>query len=374
MIGDKTVQRAGDGSIQTVILEQNVVQGVSEERATEIARQQADLAVKVAYAQEAASVAHKRITRADQKIIAKLAANELLDVFGEPAFLSAYQRAQIGAAQTDSEDSYEILANLMVERARTTASPVRAATIKAIESVDLIDDKALCGLTFIWACTNLAPSTSDAKASLRLLEDVYSSLQCENLPRGRYWVDHLEALNLVREDRSSNFNKLPSIVLVSGPAWACTGYTSSEMAEAMGELSFLTGVTFHGAAISVNPYDAKRALFPGRSAKAVIGRIEEIHGVNGQVMSQDSRARVEEILAKMDEVDSGYSSAFAEDFLSREPLRIVSDWIDGISKHVRITHPGRAIAYANAKRLHALDGIGSLADTLTLDSEESAKG
>lgn len=360
MTGDKATQRAGDNSSQTLVLNQFNEVGVSEERAKEIAHAQAKEIVREAFAREAAIVAHGRITRADQKIIAKLAAEELLDIFGEPAFLSAYQRAQIGAANTDSEESYDILANLLAERARADISPVKSATLKAIECIDLVDDAALVGLTALWAITTLTPMTFDPAHGIDVIDEMMSLFGGADLPSGHSWIDHLESLNLVREDTVSRYNPYQDFLVKNCPSWVCVGYTDDEMSAVVEEIHQLTRIRFMPSAIVPHYYKPGYVKFDARANRFVFEHLNRLSIDLGRAIDSETESRLTELLAKMDEEDGDCKERLFVDLNKRDAIRVSLEWFDALPNAVRVTHPGKALAYTNAKRFHGLDGVRPL--------------
>ncbi|MER7450431.1 LPO_1073/Vpar_1526 family protein [Nocardia beijingensis] len=366
MTGDKSIQRAGRSANQTLIQTQIVHNGISEQRAAEIAEAHADRAIRAAFEREAAIIAHGRISRADQKIIAKLTANELLDAFGEPAFLAAFQRAQIGAAQTDDDQSYEMLANLLVERARSTSSPAKSATLKAIECVDLVDSDALHNLTYLW--TILAGSTcGDPKRGLENLEEVYRSVRIsKNLVGGDFWIDHLESLNLVVVESRAKFKKLPEIVAFNHPGWLCVGYTKQEMDEAVAEVGRITGLHLPSEMIGAHPYKFGYFRFQATSAEDVYDRVVQLWAPETSELD-DKRWYLRRCFSRM-AYDKGLLRVFENEFSSPGThLERALEWISGREPHLRITHPGKALAYTNAMRFHSLNGVIGLAQSLRRD-------
>ncbi|WP_280497977.1 LPO_1073/Vpar_1526 family protein [Nocardia asiatica] len=362
MTGDKSIQRAGDYANQTVIGTQ--INGITEERATQIAKAQASIAIREHYQQEAAIVAHGRITRADQKIIAKLTAQELLDAFGEPAFLAAFQRAQIGAAQTDNEDDYDILANLLAERAKAVASAVKSATLKAIEIVDLVDEKALHGLTCLWLLSSVSAVSEDPAEGLDALEVIYNDILPPDLPGGRSWLGHLDSLNLIREDNSSKFKPFVDVIVSNSTSWVCQGYTEAEIVDVVTEIRNLAKVNIDRNLIREHPYKAGYLRFKARSRTAILDAIREFSANRGVILEADTISKLEDLLEKMDSPDEGCKSGFEVDLMSRPTLKSTSEWLSQFEHFARLTPIGTALAYTNAKRFHPLDGIRSLAESL----------
>lgn len=139
-------QKAGSGSNQVQVAgDLVIVQGVTEERALQIARDAARDIISE-YSAESHQVADERISKFDQAMVRNLSQSDLLGALGDPALQVTLRKAQIGAASTEREADYEILAALIDDRAkRSSDRPVRAGINRAVEVVDQLDDAALGG-------------------------------------------------------------------------------------------------------------------------------------------------------------------------------------------------------------------------------------
>src|SRR5699024_11279824 len=113
-----------------------------ESRAREIA-QQAAKSVISEYANESVRVIQERITKLDDRVIASLVREGRLEVFADPGFQRSYTKAHSGAAVSEKDSDYDLLAGLLIDRAkRGGIRNIRAGIERSIEIVDQIDDEA----------------------------------------------------------------------------------------------------------------------------------------------------------------------------------------------------------------------------------------
>lgn len=194
---DKQTQRAGSGS-QLVQIAGDFVQGVTLDQALEVA----DLTARKVIAQEFAKaddLAMRRMEELNSRVLKQLDDVKRLAAFADPAFQVSLRRAQIGAACTDKDADYDMLAQLLTDRAtRGDERKVRAGLDLAIGIVDQIDEDALVGLTVFQAATQFRPISGTVRASLATLDKLYGQLLMSELPEGTDWLDHLDVLGAVR--------------------------------------------------------------------------------------------------------------------------------------------------------------------------------
>ena len=190
-------QSAGDNSTQ-VLASGDVIIGVSEERAREIAERAAREVVDK-FADEGVRLIQDRITKLDDRVIGSLIRAGRLEVFADPGFQRSFKRAQEGAAVSDVEADYDLLAGLLMDRAeRGDNRSVRAGIERSIEIVDQIDDEALRGLTVFQAVQQYRSVSPSLEQGLDVLDALLADLIDGPLPSGADWLDHLDILDAVR--------------------------------------------------------------------------------------------------------------------------------------------------------------------------------
>lgn len=192
-------QRAGQGATQIQVTGNYIVQhGVTEERAQEIAEDTARQVV-AEYSTEARELIEARITELDQRVINTLGSSGELDAFADPAFARAYRKAQEGAAASERELDYDMLAALIAKRVkRPRDRPLIAGIDRAIEVMDRVDADALRGLTAAYAFQTWTPVTGSISEGIAVLDGIFERVIDGALPEGSAWLDHLDILDAVR--------------------------------------------------------------------------------------------------------------------------------------------------------------------------------
>ncbi len=355
----KQSQQAGDNSTQTIVETQVNYQGISEERAVEIAQRQAQLAIRERFEAESLAVATARITRLDKMIIAKLAAAEMLDALGDPSFLSAFQKAQISAAQTDVESDYELLSGLLVERANRDARKVRASVSKAVEIVDLVDESALAALTAFWLLSYIHPVTGLPEEGLDVLEDLCAPFFADELPMGRGWVEHLDSLNVVRHDGFSTLKTFSAFLATRFSGYVAGGFTEEEASQLTLELSPLLGSPVGAKFLVPHEYRPGYLRFPFHDRESAVEAYLQFvreQNLDGIV---EREAGLRRVVEKINDPNTECISLFEESYRRRLHIAKAESWWDQLGNGVTITPIGKALGYVNAKRHHPLDGIDS---------------
>lgn len=201
MTGGEQSQKGGQGSKQVQIAGDYIVNvGITEERAQEISLVTARRVVEE-FAVESHQILEARVEELDQRVIKNLSDAEALDSFADPAFIRSYRKAQEGAASTERQSDYDMLAALLTDRAKNPRERPRIVGIDgAIDIVDRVDAEALRALTVSNAVAQWRPQGSFVGLGLWLLESIFASLVDGPLPDGTDWLDHLDALSAVRRN------------------------------------------------------------------------------------------------------------------------------------------------------------------------------
>ena len=193
-------QKAGDNSTQTSVQTMNVYNGITPERAIEICQEQFAL-LAPELIQEAREIAQERVNQFSSKLLPKLASyDEQFRALAEPSYLVALRKAQLSSICTDKEADYELLSELMLERAQVQADRRKQVGIaKALEIVGQVSDEALLGLSVIYIATRLIPITNDLHQALQIYNQEYAKLiGNRSLPESSDWIDELDVLTAVR--------------------------------------------------------------------------------------------------------------------------------------------------------------------------------
>jgi hypothetical protein len=334
-------QSSGDNSTQ-VQAAGDVFVGISEQRAREIAQETARQVIDV-YADEGVRLIQDRILKLDDRVIAALIREGRLEVFGDPGFQRSYRKAQEGAAVSENESDYDLLAALLSDRAaRGEARRTRAGIERSIEIVDQIDEDALRGLTVFQALQQYRPLAPSLTTGLDILQKLFDSLLDGPLPTGDDWLDHLDVLDAVRINQLSGLKRFiefyPSIM---------PGYLAPGMPGMGSEWPFeINGTSFVHPGL-IRPHE----LRPGhlRFAAPIAETIESTL----KVSDEDRNTMLAQARSALgfETVDGELVQPFFEELRKREALAKIENWWGQISQGISVTGVGRILARANAYRL-----------------------
>ncbi|SCE95063.1 hypothetical protein GA0070558_11573 [Micromonospora haikouensis] len=359
----KQRQSAGNDSTQIQTQTLVVVQGVTEERAAEIAE---ITARKVAseFTADARSAAQARIGSFDQQLVAEFATKGLLETFRDPGFQILLNKAQMQAAATENEADHELLTKLLAERASDQRKPIHLAVTRAAEVIDSIDETTLAGMTLLWYSLDTFSASTDPLQSLIGREGNYHDLlNAGPLPKGTAWLDDLDLLDLISVDHSQarTMKPLEDLTIDRRPGLFSRGLNEDEANEMRRRLDALS----EGLASLVMPHSLAPGYF--RINAASLGDHREIAERKG--LSSGQTKLLEKIFedCSCGTVDPDVKKK-AIDFIEGLPnYSKIRTWFNGFNSQVaiRITAPGIAIAYSNARRFNSLAGLDKLSNLLT---------
>ncbi len=344
-------QSAGDHSTQ-VQAAGDVIVGVTEARAREIAQSTAREVV-AEYADEGVKLIQDRITKLDDRVIASLIREGRLEVFADPGFQRSYKKAQDGAAVSEKDSDYDILAGLLADRAaRGEKRSVRAGIERAIEVVDQVEEEALRGLTLFQAIQQYAPLAPGLDAGLDTMNSLFRDLLDGPLPLGTDWLDHLDILDAVRVNQVSSLLPFRDYYPSKMPGYLAAGLPSDGL-----EWPFV----IDGAPLMFPPLLMAHELRPENVRLAAA----QAQTLDSTLPFFDLRVRqeiVDQARAKLgfETVDAALVDSFLEQLRTRPALAEIETWWGQIPQAVQITAVGRVLARANALRLdvrHVLPSI-----------------
>ena len=192
-------------------------------------RQQAH-ALAGAYTDKAQATGRQRSQRLGDRVIEQFTREDLLSVFQEPDFQALLTKAQIGAAQTDEETDYDVLANMLADRARN--GNIRSRRIgldRAIEVADKVDLLALKVLTCLFLYVQIRPIGTSVFGSIAAHDQTYGRvMDGEPFPDGAELMDHLDLLNLGRVNTLGSYKKFDDYWLPSVSGWYALGVERSD--------------------------------------------------------------------------------------------------------------------------------------------------
>lgn len=333
-------QRAGDGS--TLIQAAGDINlGVSEERAHEIALETSKHVISE-FTADANALIQDRILKLDDRVIASLVREGRLQVFADPGFQRTYRKAQEGAAVSDRDNDYDLLAALMVDRAeRGSQRPIRAGIDRAVEVIDRVDDEALRGLTIFQTLSQHTPLNGDIDMGLNAMENLLGQLLDGPLPIGREWLDHLDILDSVRISSVNELRKFQDYWFSGVPGYLSTGIEATSAPQ-----SPLHERTGFSAIIVPHKFKEGFVRVAAPSKGALEKWSESLDPESRQTILNDA-----ESIFRLSDIDEACRQPLMDLVQTLPALNKISTWWDSIPHAFSLTSVGRVLARANAERL-----------------------
>lgn len=335
-------QRAGDGS---TLLQANrdINIGVSEKRAHEIALETSKHVISE-FTADSMAIVQDRILKLDDRVIATLIRENRLQVFADPGFQRTYRKAQEGAAVSERDSDYDLLAALMVDRAeRGNERPIRAGIDRAIEVIDRIDDEALRGLTVFQAVSQYCPRLGDIDAGLNAMNNLLSQLLDGPLPMGRDWIDHLDIHDGVRVNAVGGLRKFDDFWLENHmPGYLSTGVEAATVTQ-----NPLYEKTQFSKLIVPHKFKDGFVRVEAPSKRVLEEFCEPVADPEiRQTLITDADA-----VFHLNDIDESCRVLLMDLARTFPGLDKIATWWDTIPTAVTVTAVGRVLARANAERL-----------------------
>lgn len=355
-MSDKQIQKAGDSSTQYQANVINQYDGVSEERVIEIIDDRCEIALSNCI-YESRLIAEQRVSDFKSEILELLVRRPgLADALQEPACVSSLEMAVNAAAKSPDSRDWKLLSELLGKRLSEPQNRHVAAGInKAIEIVDLLTDEELNGLTVYFALNQFVPVSSSVQEGLSSLDDLYEKLPIDNLPQGDDWIDNLDIHSALRITPFTSLKKLVDVFYLSLGGYVVWGFEND--AEPLNEAC--QSLTNAGMPTSIL---IEHELHEGYSRLNVRNR-EHIHELVLTKVIGETPTTIPLDPKQINVLDKIYEQTirseheaemkerFEEKLRSYPSISKVIDWWDSIPSAPRITVVGKAIAYANAKRI-----------------------
>lgn len=344
-------QRGGDDSVQVQAARDVViVHGITEERAREIAATTARHAIDE-YVAEGQTIAGERIDQLDVKVVERLLHRDRLDAFGDPSFQRALRKGQIGAAATNREADFDMLAELLSDRVDRLGDRRSTAGIdRAVEVVDQLDEVALRGLTIFHAVTQWHPASGMVLRGLDDFAELFGHLMDGELPTGSDWLEHLDILDAVRVSSITTLKPFDDFFAQSVLGYVAPGRPREISEEEAAEIDdvFIRGLVDH-------------ELREGYVRIPAVG-LEELKSASS-AMNAPAQTKLIEFATTslgLGTIDPDAKARLIEEIQSRPQLSALRDFWTGIPAHFRPTSVGKALARANAQRLYTTGGLPPL--------------
>jgi hypothetical protein len=353
-------QKAGPGSRQIQVAgDYVVVEGLTEERAVAIAREQAQIAI-AEYTKEAEGVARERIESFVEEIIRELTELGSLDVLADPAFQILLRKAELEAAVTPDRADYEMLAKLLGERAKEPSKPMHLAITRAVQVIEYLDQQALTGLTSIFYFTIL-PASPDPLEAMEALDNLAAKLVSGPLPTGNGWLSRLDVLDCIHYEPSIGSTRSWDMTLMqSMPGYISQGILPEDV----------EGISTRLLALgpSLPALIVPHVFLPNRWRVNTSKAERLIESMSGTFQASDDLEEFKKIIedARVDQIDNDAIAAMIAHVETNLPnLQSARTWWGQVQGLVQLTPVGVAVSYSNARRFDSLEGLGPLSALIT---------
>ena len=349
-------QVSGDNSTQFQV--ENLVLGITEQRAREIFNELFEIAQK-RFSIEAGQIANKRIDDFKKQFIDKLMSESgNLLLLKDPYFQFRIINAQCTAATTDRKKDYDLLSELLLNRhVWKEGRKNRVAYSKAIEIVSDIDDDALTALTAIYSIILLEPDGKfcrSYKDILSTFDNLLKKVLTSNLPLGREWIEHLDMLNTARYSSTRSLKKIEQIFAERFVGYFSAGirFDSDEYNKA---LKILHEINFDKSLLAKNDLIDGYWIVPVMNFESIqnLTVTNSSTGKTRCISEKESKALIE--ITKMYDKNINTENLIKEEIKNYKNLDVFREWWNKIPCSFTLTKIGVALAYANIRRL--VDGI-----------------
>ena len=353
-------QSAGDNSTQ--IIAQTIIynNGVTEERAREIMieiyKERSTQLLDMARA-----TASERVEQLSDRVIPKmLEYDQKLEFLQEPSIQRVIFSAQNTAACTGSQQDYELLSDLLIERIKNRNNrKVSFTHEKAIEIVDKIPEEDLSILNVIYYITHL--QIGDSKIDwwefnlilLTLNHHIQVLLHNQEFPKDYSWIETLDALSLIKSfpNGVNGLVRFTNIITIIFHPLLCKGIEKDgiKYEEIKRELIEL-GLPWQ-AILMCHPFIKENVLvcWPRVSTDS-IGSNEP--PFKRMIFTESQRRYFDEIERTVNMTtpeDISVRKAFTEKLKSFPALKALSEWWDRIPLGLQLTAVGDLLASTSIK-------------------------
>ena len=353
-------QKAGGGSRQVQVDTLNIFQGVTEDRAVAISREQASIVVRE-LTEEAREEAIRRIENLERKLTLELADKDLLEAFADPAFQVLLRKTHLHAASTPEDVDHEMLSKLLVEHAKQPVKPVRMVVSRAVEVIEQIDTVALAGLTAIFVISYSRVMHPDPKVGLRVIDGLLSKLFDDiKLPSvsDSAWVQRLALMDCINVHTGIPLIKWHGFLAQLMPGYLSAGVVPNNLPEFRNRLD---GV-LPGLSEELVPHAFRPKFFRINTTSSA-----DFEDKISDSICDEKKFELKNILhdARVDRVNSDATQNMLR-YIGWElgSLDRTRYWWDSIESGISITPVGVAIAYSNTKRFDELSDFRQLSELI----------
>lgn len=273
----------------------------------------------------------------------------------DPAFAYSFREAEIQAAMTDDESSYEMLIELLARREAKKNDKHSITGIQgAIRIVNEVDEQSLVALTVINSVIIGIHSTlSMPSLGLNVLDNMYKSILTTDLPTGYDWQDQLDILKAVRVSSIQTFKKFEEILFdqYKNGSYMSVGLKldSDEYKQAV-DLLKTTG----GISLMKNPFLDDYYVLPFTTCNSVKNVDNLFKNADAALKEKlvETINKVYELYEKDPIKLNDVKTKFINEWDSRKHLNIIHTWWNSLEHYCAITSIGRVLGHAYAQKCY----------------------
>lgn len=345
-------QQAGNNSTQ-VQTSGNVIinTGIDEKRVREIVDEKLEALCQEGIP-EAIETSKKRGSNFAEVLMKRLdKVPDAVESFKDPSYLKLLYKAQQCAICTDSENDYEMLSELLVDRINTKNDRTKNLTIsKAIELIDQIPEDVLNALTAYYILRYNRIKFISLDVFFDLIVQFYAKIATKGLPLGGKWIEQLSMLNGCYFNTIESLKKIDDFFPSNYRNIVQTG-VKKDSDEYLQSLAILSSLSSSPQNILID-----NILLPGYSCIYISELIEGYMAIDMSIypMTDFARTAINKVVDLYDK-SSKLKNQVAQNFMFRlksdHNLNELFRWWDQIPVAPKLTDVGFLIANINARRL-----------------------
>lgn len=357
----KQSQSGGDNSNQLQAGTMNIINiGIDEKRVREIVDEKQAQIVKTCV-QESVRVANDNIAAFRDDFLHRAQRSpDSLGLFSIPSYANLLGEAARAAAYSERSSDIEVLSELLLRRLENkNDQTIKVGVTQAITVLDSITDDALLAATVLFSIETFHPISTSIFDGLKILDDMFSHMPLEDLPSGCDWLDCLDVLGACRVNSLQTLKPLKDYYFeIFNHIYPLGIKTGTEKESKAREI--LRKVGLENSLCRFNEFDNGyvRLDFPHNTSpeELFINRKTSDGKPIQTIRISDKQADafntiMTELYESGDENSNERKIAFSEKFDEYPHLSTIEHWWQDIPNSARITSVGRAIAYANARRM-----------------------
>ena len=352
MMDKNQSQKAGDNSQQMQITNCpiTVINGIDEKRAREISVKVFNM-LRKELTNEARDTAEKRVQKFEDELIPRMQKmDKALIAFSDPAFQFLLAEAQRTAAKTERQADYELLSELLIRRVEKGSDRnIRAGINKAVEIVDNVSEEALLFSTLLFFMKNYTPTTGIISNGLDTLDEIFKKIIHNEMPIDLEWMDNLEILGAIRTSVMSSILSVKTSNYEDVLALKMSGYCvigiKKDSENHNKAIAMLNEANLSLSSLCDHELNSGYVRLP-------LANEGTIDSLNLNEKQNQTLREIFLLYERNEDLKREVRKKFFLEIESRKYLNIGKEWWNNLANFPQLTSVGKALAYANIKRIY----------------------